>query len=375
MGDETKNNIAFVWDNFGPMHVDRCEALGLSGVSQGIVGIELFGRSDTYNWVPEHGTTFVKHTLYQTENWDSISAFKLANAIVKKCESENCKHVFLCNYDRMGVFIAALKLRLKGYKVYVMGCSKFDDKPRQAAKEVIKSFFLKPYQGAIGSGERSKDYFRYLGINADNIHGEYNTLSVDRIRKLSGNKPAPDGVPYDKRHFTIVARLVPKKNIHVALDAFADFLAQTQHPRQLNLCGSGPLEKELRTKADDLGIAGHVNFHGFVQTQEIAKILGNTLALLLPSVEEQFGNVVIEAQAMGLPVILSDNCGARDHLVRSGVNGFVMEPDNPKGMANFMLQLSENEAVWTEFAKSALEFGMRGDVSNFVSATQKVIAH
>jgi glycosyltransferase involved in cell wall biosynthesis len=67
-----------------------------------------------------------------------------------------------------------------------------------------------------------------------------------------------------------------------------------------------------------LGLEDLVDFRRFVQTQDICRILGSMLALLLPSTEEQFGNVIIEAMVMGVPVILSFNCDARDLLVLTG---------------------------------------------------------
>lgn len=122
-----------------------------------------------------------------------------------------------------------------------------------------------------------------------------------------------------------------------------------------------------------MGISNHVVFRGWLQDNAISQTLGQSLALLLPSIEEQFGNVVIEAQAMGLPVILSDNCGARDRLVRSGMNGFVIEPGNPQGMAYFMTQLSEDESLWRRMCDEANKSAPLGDVQRFVEGVEALI--
>jgi glycosyltransferase involved in cell wall biosynthesis len=214
---------------------------------------------------------------------------------------------------------------------------------------------------------------RFLGLSSDRVVSEYNTLSIDRIREAAGGPPAPGGAPFADRHLTIVARLVPKKNLSTALEAYALYASTTHDPRPLHLCGSGPLEYTLRSQAEALGIADRVIFRGFLQSNDIARVLGQSLALLLPSVEEQFGNVVIEAQAMGLPVILSDNCGARDKLVRSGRNGFVVEPDNPEGMAYFMSLLSEDETTWARFAIASAASAPQGDAARFAEAVAKLL--
>ncbi|WP_165225723.1 glycosyltransferase [Affinirhizobium pseudoryzae] len=355
------------------MHADRCDAVAAAlGPSGSVVGIEISASSQEYAWNSETGGRFRKITLYPGKGWQQASALNMARRIVSTCRASGVSDVFLCNYDKPGIFLAGLMLRALGRRVYVMGCSKFDDLTRNVWREAMKRFFFLPYQGAIASGKRSRDYMRFMGIPERRIAAEYNTLSLDRILSMGGGVAAPDGTPFEERHFTIVARFIPKKNIATALEAYSQYRNTAAHPRPLHLCGSGPLENELRQKVEELQLGDSVVFRGFLQTDGIARVLATSLALILPSTEEQFGNVVIEAQAMGLPVILSDNCGARDNLVRSGVNGFVVEPDNPSGMAFFMKVLSDDEDIWRRFSKKALEFGKLGDTAQFASAALKL---
>lgn len=366
--------VTIIWDNFGPMHDDRVRAVARAyGEKARIVGVELFGKSDTYDWDNEAGTGFEKTTLFPGEDFSRNSTFRTARAIVSRCLSLGARHVFLCNYERPAIFLAAMVLRLSGRKVYMMSCSKFDDYERDIMREWLKRFFFLPYGGALSSGLRARDYMRLMGIPTERIATEYNTLSLQRIRALSETVPAPAGIPFAARHFTIVARFVSKKNLAMALEAYARYCRMTATPRALHLCGSGGLEPALRAKVDELGLADRVVFRGFLQSDGVAKVLGQTLALLLPSIEEQFGNVVIEAQAMGLPVILSDNCGARDTLVRSGVNGFVIEPDNPEGLAFFMGLLDRDEALWRRMCASASVYAEKGDVARFAEAVMTLV--
>ncbi|WP_415427301.1 glycosyltransferase, partial [Staphylococcus borealis] len=103
----------------------------------------------------------------------------------------------------------------------------------------------------------------------------------------------------------------------------------------------------------------------FVQTEEVCRTLATSLALILPSTEEQFGQVIPEALSMGVPVLVSDNCGARDHLVKTWINGFVFEPSNAEGLAFLMRLLSSSESTWTEMAKAAADSASLGDVGDF----------
>lgn len=360
--------IYFLWDNFGPLHADRIDAVARAGFP--VTGVELYDRSGTYDWVPETVEGVEKITLFSKVR---PNKWQLMRALIKFRRRYGKGVWFLCHYERPEIWLFALWLRLRGDRIFTMGCSKFDDIQRSPWREALKTIFLRPYQGAIGSGTRSRDYFRFMGIPADRVVGEYNAVSHDRIRRLSGQPPAPDGLPHRERHFTIVARLIPKKNLVVALRAYAIYSRTTSQPRPLHVCGNGPLEEELKAIADQLEIAHLVSFRGFVQTNDIARILGSTLSLLLPSIEEQFGNVIPEAQAMGLPVILSNNCGARDLLVQSGVNGFVIEPDNPEGLAFFMQLLAEDEGLWRRMCDATHMNATKGDVGAFVEGVKALV--
>jgi glycosyltransferase involved in cell wall biosynthesis len=363
--------LAFYWDNLGPMHIDRLAAVKRRFPHRQIVGVELRARSATYDWTSTSAEDIHRVTLYQgTETPGSLSrALKLLQA----CRHSGAETFFLCNYEEVSTLLVAFALRALGKRVFVMGVSKFDDQKRHLWREVGKSLFMLPYLGAIGSGKRPKDYLRFLGISEGRITGEYNTLSIDRIRQQTQLQPAPGGAPYSDRVFVAVARFVPKKNLQMLLKAYALYAKGRTSPRRLSLCGSGPQEAELRDLCDHLEITQLVDFRGFVQTGGISEILGKALALLLPSIEEQFGNVVIEAQAMGVPSIVSDNCGARDELVRNAVNGFVVEPDNPQGLAWFMSVLGADPVLWAALAENAYATAAKGDVAAFAAGVAELI--
>jgi glycosyltransferase involved in cell wall biosynthesis len=172
-------------------------------------------------------------------------------------------------------------------------------------------------------------------------------------------------VAFEDRHFTIVARLVPKKNLSAAIKAYNIYRSNSQgSPRELHIFGSGQLEGELLHLISRLDISG-VRLFGFVQAPEVAAALGKALALILPSTEEQWGLVINEALAMGLPILCSDNVGARDSLVRAGINGMVFEPDNIEGLAYFMMKLATDKDEWIRFCKGSTKLAYLADTTKF----------
>jgi L-malate glycosyltransferase len=366
------DDIAFVWENFGPTHADRCEAVATRFAHRrGVIGVELAGRSLFYEWQSEWRPDFEKITLFPGATIDQIGVLKRVWRTVHACLSAS--DIFFCHYEHLATFLSACILRLLGRRLYVMSDSKFDDKPRFFLREWGKWLLHLPYRGGIAAGARSADYMRFLGVPAQNIRERYNNVSVSRIRRLAKAPPAPSGASFAERHFTIVARLVPKKNLATAIAALAHYRRTATNPRELVIVGSGPLEAELREKIVQAGVESSVRLTGLLQTESVCEILSHSLALIMPSVEEQFGIAALEAIAMGVPVIVSDNCGVRDGYVRAGINGFVIEPNNVEGLAALMALLAEDEARWRTMATACAEFAEQGDVLGFSESVAALV--
>jgi len=293
--------------------------------------------------------------------------------MARACLTTGARHIFVCHYEQLQTFLLALLLRLIGRRPYVMVESKFEDKPRQLWRECVKVLALLPYSGAMVGGIRSRDYLRMLGFSKRRIALGYDTISIGRVQRLAGTPPAPNGTTFPRRHFIVVARLVAKKNIAVALEAYARY-CQVVGPasRALHICGDGPLEAELKHRSRQLHL-DKVVFHGFVQAPEVARLLGNSVALILPSTEEQWGLVVNEALAMGLPILCSSSAGARDMLVRTAVNGFVFEPDNVAGLASLMQLIAENEQGWRQLAVESGRLAELGDIREFGAGVAQLL--
>jgi len=365
--------IAFVWAKYAPYHLDRIEAVrNLLGDQYDTIAIQKTGRSQIYDWHEVRvDRKFPLITLFpETER---VPFWKMLFLLCRELLRPGVHYVFICNYEFAYTFFAAIICRLFRRRIFVMNDSKFDDKPRLLRRELFKSLMYLPYHGALASGRRTAEYLRFLGFGKRPMALGYDSLSIERVRRNAASPPAPDGVPFTERHFTVVARFVPKKNLLMLMDAYASYRQMAgDNARELHLCGSGPEEEKIHARIAELGISGVV-FHGFLQEEGVAEVLATSLALVLPSYEEQWGLVVNEALALGLPILCSDNIGARDLLVRSGVNGQIVEPDNPQGLAQFMFELSQNEVCWQRMSKASLELAPLGDTLHFAQGVEILI--
>lgn len=127
-----------------------------------------------------------------------------------------------------------------------------------------------------------------------------------------------------------VGRLVPEKGIDNLLDA----LARLPDVRGV-IVGDGPEREMLMARAEALGIASRVTFTGAVPSLDAIRLIGSLDVLALPSRafrnwSEQFGRVLIEAMASGVPVVASDS-GAIGEVV--GDAGLLVPEDDPAQLA------------------------------------------
>jgi len=70
----------------------------------------------------------------------------------------------------------------------------------------------------------------------------------------------------------------------------------------------------------------------------------------------------------------SENVGARDWLVKAGVNGMIFEPDNIEGLAYFMVRLSEDRSEWVRFCEGSLGLAGLADTRRFAEGVAAALA-
>ena len=112
-------------------------------------------------------------------------------------------------------------------------------------------------------------------------------------------------------------------------------------PWSLVLLGDGPLRSSIFDLRSSLGLDACVHLPGFKQYDELPTYYGLASAFVHASTTEQWGLVVNEAMASGLPVLVSNRCGCATDLVKDGVNGFTFDPFNVEQLAELMLRLTE----------------------------------
>lgn len=374
MRKERLSKLAVVWSQFAAYHVDRCEALGtLAAGRADILGVEVATSSKLYAWEPSGKINHArKVTLFEGRQYEDVRPWqrfrKLFATLVR------CDVVFIgIGYHEPEIIPLVWLLRLCGVRPILMVDSKFDDFPRKYWFEFIKSLGLSAYSGAIVAGKRHYDYVRFLGFKRRPVLLGYDCVGGERIRQCL---PADQAEPlWNDRDFLFVGRFVEKKNLLILLDAYALYHARAgDGARRLVLMGDGPLRSGIEQKAEALGIAHKIIITGFMPSETVVEAMNRSLALLLVSREEQWGLVINEAVALGLPVIASSACGATDLLVRNLANGFVVDCMAVEAIASGMARMAASQSEWLEMSKASRQLAHLGDASVFARSVMQIAA-
>jgi len=170
-------------------------------------------------------------------------------------------------------------------------------------------------------------------------------VDVDRYRPV--RREPPDG----RLRVGFVGRLNAQKGVDVLLDALA-----SDDRLDADIYGAGPEAAALEARAAGLGLGGRVTFHGFADESTLPRVFPTFDALavpsiLVPGVLEQFGRVVVEAQASGVPVVASA-IGALPDVV--GEAGILVAPSDPGALCAALVRLLEEPGLWGRLREDGL---------------------
>ena len=370
------NQIGLLFAQFSDYHIDRCQAVARRFAGRAtVLAVEVATSSATYAWEPSGAVVCArKLTLFPGASYESVAwplrLWRQLKALWR------CDTVLIgIGYNEPDIIVLSWILALLGVRVLMFSDSKFDDKGRRVGFELFKALILAPYRAAIVGGHRHIAYFRFLGFRHRPVLPGYDTVDNARVLAMGGGRPAPEGTAYEHRNFIFVGRFVDKKNLVELLEGFALYAKGAgTTARRLVLIGAGPEEADIRASAAILGITELIDFLGFLKTEGVARQLANGLALVLPSAEEQWGLVVNEALAFGLPAIISPAVGSGDLLVRNLINGFVIELNSPIGLATAMTALASDETRWGMMVAASHQRAWLGDTERLADAVELLIA-
>ncbi|MEM9808616.1 MAG: glycosyltransferase family 4 protein [Cyanobacteria bacterium P01_D01_bin.56] len=142
--------------------------------------------------------------------------------------------------------------------------------------------------------------------------------------------------------FLFVGRIMARKGLKVLLEACKILRVQGTDNFTLLVVGDGEQQPELVKLTQDYELDSHVSWLGRVEYSEISACFAQSDVFVLPTFEDTWGVVVLEAMLLGKPVLCSSGAGSSEMIV-NGQNGYVFNPNSPDILAQRMQNLIENE--------------------------------
>jgi len=361
---EQKPVVAVVFHHIGPYHHARLNAatdrLSVTGIEWSAKGYDAWGAA-------EAPARYHKISLFSEAAEHYPASRQRREAFRWALEQAKPDVVAVNGWNNFGSLAAANCCVARGIPMVVMSESAREDELRTWWKEMLKRRIVDLYSTALVGGQRHIDYLVKLGMpreriftGYDVVDNEYFRQRAEEVRSQRSEVRQKYGLP--ENYFLASARFIPKKNLPRLIRAYSEYrqlcrasvsdaersegagnppspsLRRTGTPWDLVLLGDGPLRQTLNSQLSTLNSHAHVHLPGFKQYDELPVYYALAKAFVHASTTEQWGLVVNEAVASGLPVIVSDRCGCVPELVNG--NGFTFDPFDEQELVERLSQMA-----------------------------------
>jgi len=164
----------------------------------------------------------------------------------------------------------------------------------------------------------------------------YNGIDFERYDRLDVKKDYKNYVIY-------IGRLVFYKNLDIVITSFGEVLKKLPDAKFI-IVGTGPMRQKWEKLVSELGLDQNIKFTGHISHEKKLELLGQSSALLLPSLVEGFGLVLLEAFAMCKPVLVA-NVRSYKEIVEEGTDGFMLPAYDIDAWSEKIIFLLRNKTI------------------------------
>lgn len=393
--------IAILFPTLGPYHVARIKKLSetLEALGFSLIVYRFSKSSLVYSWNPQDISSATLISLLERPCSNILDSLVIAVRLFSGLRKNRISAIFLPSFSPAANFFSFIAAKVAGCKVLLMTESWKNTESTFFPYKLIKYLIIPMFDAALVGGTPHKRYVASYGISESRIFVGYDVVDVDYFARSSEVCKANlcrEGLTLPANFFLNLGRFVEKKNLSSLLKAYSLYLNHTTtesslsglngpalrqlypQPHSLVLVGDGHLKDKLVSEAQSLNLSvrfadrdpqvasyPEVVIYPFQQYNLTPFFFSCCNAFILPSDREEWGLVVNEAQACGVPVLVSSNAGCSEDLVEHGVNGFLFEPSDINALSNYMFQVATTPSLRIKLGSNAQRTSLAWSPSRF----------
>ena len=286
-------------------------------------------------------SSYVLHSLFPERNNSDISSVELWQELGRCLEAIDPDCVCVSGWGMtIGRMMELWALRSRVPTVIFSESTEYDFE-RSFLKEGIKKQLVRAASSALVGGQAHREYMQQLGMDTNCIFLGHNVVDSSHFSAPAVKRPdsLPDWFELNP-YFLVCTRFGQKKNIPSLVRAYALYYGRSREEGDqafdLVIAGDGELRGEIEATVAASGVADKVKLLGAVDYSTLPWLYQNAQAFVHASTTEQWGLVVNEAMAAGVPVLISRRCGCAPDLVINDENGFQFDPFSEPDMAQVL---------------------------------------
>ena len=256
---------------------------------------------------------------------------------------------------------------------------------------ILKKVITRQFDAAFVGGRAHVQFFEQLGIRKGKAFYGWDIIDNQYFASRAAQARANDlavrkrlGLP--PKYVLSLGRMVQKKNLPALVKAYAMAKRSGKLDAELVFLGTGEMEQALREQAkseglvirdkyvEDVGSVGSVCFFHHQALEDLPSFYALAEAFVLPSQSEEWGLVVNEAMACGIPVIVSSRCGCAADLAHHGINGYQFDCGNPEELSGRLVEICSQPTLVRKMGESSLSIISKWNDDFFLKNAQSAIA-
>ncbi len=228
-------------------------------------------------------------------------------------------------------------------------------------QKIFRKHVISSASAYIASSTKSKEAQIFYGASEEKINVSFLTIDTEKyIRKPQGTRTGK---------ILYVGSLIGRKGVDLLLKA----LTKLKSDFELYLAGSGEEKNSLEKMANELRIGEKVHFLGQLKREELLEYYQTCDLFVLPTREDCFALVILEAICAGLPVICSKYADGAYDLIEEGKNGFIIDPFDEQELSDCIEKILTDHDFRETMQKKSVEIIRKFSFENVAKGYMQAI--